>query len=572
MSHSIKRRRRWRTFATTLALTLGSLTVPAAALADGQLDPTFNGAGLHVGTAGEGTVFANTDNRIPMVVQADGRIVVGGARGGFMTLVRYNVDGSIDGSFGAGGFSTMQFAGTPFGGPGSSGATAMTLDASGDIVVAGYGGSQAMVVARFSAGGTYEASVVCYAPHLIDYSARALTLRNTANTVTVVGYARDRHPSVAVPGTPAVMYGQRATVTLPASGNSAVPCGTYEATPDGFSLGSTGVTIDGLARNGTVTDATRAGRWYDGVATVGAADNRYIVASTVGPDGAAWVQRFTAGGGFDTATFNAAGAGSGVAGRVSIPAANLHAIRMFGTDAIAVGESVSGIASSRHMLAARITTAGTPAPGFGGAGGVALARVAGGNNTGQAFVIQGANLIIGGSANLAGRAAMGLVRLTAANGAVDPTFGNAGQTATPIGAPAINGYITGMALGTLNGNAMVNVSGRATPGTGLATIAGRYFATGAPPPPPPLPAAATTSVDLITTNSARVGGTINASGTAGTWWIEYGTTTGYGAATAAQPIAGTFDDIDVQGVLTGLTPGTVYHARLVVERGRRRPR
>ena len=68
MSHSIHRRRRWRTCATTLALTLGSLAVPAAALADGQLDPAFNGTGYHVGTAAEGTVFNNADNRIPMVV------------------------------------------------------------------------------------------------------------------------------------------------------------------------------------------------------------------------------------------------------------------------------------------------------------------------------------------------------------------------------------------------------------------------------------------------------------------------------------------------------------------------
>ena len=51
VSHSISRRRRWRTCATTLALTLGSLAVPAAALADGQLDPAFNGTGYHLGTA-----------------------------------------------------------------------------------------------------------------------------------------------------------------------------------------------------------------------------------------------------------------------------------------------------------------------------------------------------------------------------------------------------------------------------------------------------------------------------------------------------------------------------------------
>ncbi len=113
MSHSIHRRRRWRTVATTLALTLGSLAIPAAALADGQLDPAFNGTGYHVGTAAEGTVFNNSDTRIPMVVQADGNIVVGGSRGGFMTLVRYTAGGALDPTFGIGGFATAQFAGTP---------------------------------------------------------------------------------------------------------------------------------------------------------------------------------------------------------------------------------------------------------------------------------------------------------------------------------------------------------------------------------------------------------------------------------------------------------------------------
>ena len=48
-----------------------------------------------------------------MVMQADGKIVIGGSRGGSMTLVRYNVDGSIDTTFGAGGFATRQFGGTP---------------------------------------------------------------------------------------------------------------------------------------------------------------------------------------------------------------------------------------------------------------------------------------------------------------------------------------------------------------------------------------------------------------------------------------------------------------------------
>ena len=137
-------------------------------------------------------------------------------------------------------------------------------------------------------------------------------------------------------------------------------------------------------------------------------------------------------------------------------------------------------------------------------------------------------MIVGGSANLAGKAALGLVRLNATNGAPDPTFGAVGangQVATSIGTPAINGYITGMAL---TGN-LLAVSGRASDPAGLATIAARYYAVGFPPPPPPLPAASTTGIDQITSSSARVSGTVNANGTASTWRIEYGTTTAYGA-------------------------------------------
>ena len=142
MSHPKHRRRFRRACALTLAVACGALALPAAALADGQLDTSFNGTGVHIGTAAEGTIFSNVENRVPMVMQADGKIVIGGSRGGAMTLVRYNVDGSIDQSFGAGGFVTRQFSGTPAGTVGNSGAVAMTQDAAGNIIVAGFGGSQ----------------------------------------------------------------------------------------------------------------------------------------------------------------------------------------------------------------------------------------------------------------------------------------------------------------------------------------------------------------------------------------------------------------------------------------------
>jgi uncharacterized delta-60 repeat protein len=563
VSYSNHRRRRWRTLATTLALTFGSLAIPAAAMADGQLDPAFNGTGYHVGTVAEGTVFNNVDTRIPMIVQGNGSVVIGGSRGGFMTLARYTAAGALDTSFGVGGFATAQFSGTPTSGPGNSGATAMTTDAAGNIIVGGFGASQSMVAARFTANGVFSAAAVCYAPHLIDYTARALAVRQNGSVV-LVGYARDRHAAVAVPGSPVVMYGQRATVTIPASGTSTTACGTYSDN-GGLSLGSDGVTIDGLNHDGTGADPALAGRYYEGVAAL--PDNRYVVVSTNGPDAnvgagnAAWVERFpAAGAGLDT-TFNPLGTGSllAVPGRLPIPNVNLHAIKLQGTDAYAAGESMdAAVAGNRQMLVTRIDTNG--AFGAFGAGGIARAKIAGGNNSGQALVFQGTNVIVGGAANLGGRSAFGMARFAQAGGARDLSFGPNGQVVTPFGTPSVNGYVTG--LGT-NGNFVI-ASGRLSDPAGLATVAARYYATGAPPPPLPPPAASTGGVDQITANSARISGTVNPNGTASTWWIEYGTTAAYGSQTPAQPLASSLDDIDVQQALTGLAAGTVYHARIVV--------
>src|SRR6185436_10057831 len=259
VSQPILRRRFRRACALTLAIGCAALAAPAAALADGQLDPSFNGTGYHVGTAAENLIFSNVENRIPVIVQGDG---------------------TIDTSFGSGGFATRQFAGTPNGSPGTSGAVAMTQDSAGKIVVAGYGGSQSMVVARFSAAGVYEASAVCYAPHLIDYTARAVAVKPNGSIV-LVGYGRDRHASAPVPPTgPSVQYGLRAVVTLPPSGNSSTACGTYSANGT-MSLGSSGVGLDGVNPDGTGGDPALGGRVYDAV--VALPDNRYVVATASGP-------------------------------------------------------------------------------------------------------------------------------------------------------------------------------------------------------------------------------------------------------------------------------------------------
>ena len=159
------------------------------------------------------------------------------------------------------------------------------------------------------------------------------------------------------------MYGQRAVVTLPASGNSTTGCG-----PRAPLLGSDGVTIDGLGHDGTVTDAALSGRWYDGV--VALPDNRYVVVSTNGPEGAgtaSWVQRYTPSGAPDT--FNGTG-------RVSIADAGLHAAALLGDGSLLAAGEIGG-----QMLLARITDSGAVS-------GLSTLNAGAGGNTGQALAVQ----------------------------------------------------------------------------------------------------------------------------------------------------------------------------------------
>ena len=495
MSQSMYRRRRWRAFATTLALTLGSLAVPAAALADGLIDPNFNGTGYNVGP-----LFSGQDNRVPMVIQSDGKIVVGGAAGGAMTLMRYNLDGTVDTGFGSGGIAQRQFAGTPTGSVGLSGATAMTLDANGDILVAGFGGSQSMFVARYSAGGAYRASVVCFAPHLIDYSARALAVKPNGSIV-LVGYAHDRHAAILDPTQPVVTYGQRAVVAMPpaAVGNSTTACGQYTEV-NNLSRGSAGVTIDGLGHDGTVLDPTLAGRQYDGVAAM--ANNGYTVASTIGPDGAGWVARYSAAG------VGALDAGFG-GGRVPVAGVSFHAIKALADGSVlAAGDTPGGaLASDRQMVVAKLS--GTGAMAAFGSGGIARVTVGSGDNTGQALAVQAdGRVLVGGAAIVGGRAGFGLARFTAA-GVVDGTFGGGGQTTTAI--PDGAAYATGMAL---NGP-VLGVSGRVSITGGIAPVAARYYAIGDPPPVPTPPGPPATGGGGTTGGGTTGGGTTGGAGTPG---------------------------------------------------------
>ena len=95
-------------------------------------------------------------------------------------------------------------------------------------------------------------------------------------------------------------------------------------------------------------------------------------------------------------------------------ASAVHALALLGDGSVlAAGETVdAAVSANRHMQVARITATGAMAAW--GTGGFARSRVAGGNNTGQAIAVLGdGSVIVGGSANLAGKTAFALTRFNA---------------------------------------------------------------------------------------------------------------------------------------------------------------
>jgi hypothetical protein len=81
------------------------------------------------------------------------------------------------------------------------------------------------------------------------------------------------------------------------------------------------------------------------------------------------------------------------------------------------------------------------------------------------------------------------------------------------------------------------------------------------------PTAITGPVSAVGTTSATASGTVNPNGQSTSWYFEYGTSTSYGRRTASRSAGSGTNNVQVSGALTGLTPGTTYHYRLVATNG-----
>jgi hypothetical protein len=72
-------------------------------------------------------------------------------------------------------------------------------------------------------------------------------------------------------------------------------------------------------------------------------------------------------------------------------------------------------------------------------------------------------------------------------------------------------------------------------------------------------------VQAVGSGSAVLGGGVYPNVQDTSWWAEYGTDTGYGQRTQALDVGAGTAAVPVTATLSGLAPGTVYHARLVAQ-------
>jgi uncharacterized delta-60 repeat protein len=122
-----------------MALAIASTLALAQA---GQLDPTFANNGIFSDNFNSAGGLASA-----VVLQSDGKIVVGGSDGSNGVVLRLNTNGTIDTSFGSAGIVTIDFR------VADNIVTGLALQTDGKIVVAGTGIPGGGRLARFDANG-----------------------------------------------------------------------------------------------------------------------------------------------------------------------------------------------------------------------------------------------------------------------------------------------------------------------------------------------------------------------------------------------------------------------------------
>jgi uncharacterized delta-60 repeat protein len=178
-------------------------------LSDGVLDPTFGVGGLvNTGLSylNNTPFFSSTQypslspavHQNSLAVQADGKIVVAGVSQGATTAFsvgRFNLDGTLDSTFGTSGLAAISFPGS-----GNDQADGVALQADGKIVVAGstlVGGHPEFGLIRLNANGTLDTTFGKSGFVLMP----VISLAGPAGSIQVAGVAVQANGRIVVAGT-----------------------------------------------------------------------------------------------------------------------------------------------------------------------------------------------------------------------------------------------------------------------------------------------------------------------------------------------------------------------------------
>lgn len=175
--------------------------------------------------------------------------------------------------------------------------------------------------------------------------------------------------------------------------------------------------------------------------------------------------------------------------------------------------------------------------------------------TGAASSITAAGASIAGTVTPNGEAATWKVEYgtTSAYGSATTPVSASGTGTTP---QAVNASLSGLDPATTYHYRVV-----ATNGVGSTAGADQTFTTGAAVPAPPV--ATTGAATSVGATGATLSGTVDPNFAATSWHFEYGTTTAYGSTTPGASAGSGGAPQSVAASLSGLTPGTTYHYRLV---------
>lgn len=170
-----------------LCVALGLALIGTAGAADGDLDPLWDGDGIHsLGVAG--TIYRGA----ALALQCDGKVVVAGVADGAaedadLLVVRFKDDGSLDPSFASGGIFTISL------GDYGAAASDVAILPNGRIVVVGTAtfelGGNHVVVMRLSTGGALDTTFSNDGLQFFDFggpsSGRAVALQDDGRIVVV---------------------------------------------------------------------------------------------------------------------------------------------------------------------------------------------------------------------------------------------------------------------------------------------------------------------------------------------------------------------------------------------------